>query len=58
MSGFMSVDHHADFAGWAEKDSETGTAVQRWSGIVQALCFLGLCALSWLVVVSPFLLLG
>jgi hypothetical protein len=56
MSGFMSVDHHANFAGWAEQDAKELTKGRRWAGLLQALCFLGLCTVSWLVVISAVVL--
>ena len=56
MPGFMPVEHHADFAGWAEQDPQELTKGRRWAGLLQALFFLGLCAASWLVVISPFVL--
>jgi hypothetical protein len=56
MPGFMPVDHHADFAGWGEQNGKELTRGRRWSGLLHALCFLGLCAASWLLVIGPFIL--
>ena len=58
MSGIMSVDHHADFAGWAGKKKETTTENRSWSSRQKAVCLLVCSVASWFFVIGPFVLLG
>tara|TARA_R110000787_G_scaffold86562_9_gene184642 strand:- start:303 stop:476 length:174 start_codon:yes stop_codon:yes gene_type:complete len=56
MSGIMSVDHHADFAGWNDTEAQTENK-RSWSARQKALCVVACSIASWVAVIGPFVLI-
>ncbi len=54
MSRHLTIEHHADFAGWTAERSGQGANDTQWSGLVRTVCFVGACAASWLAVIGVY----
>lgn len=57
MSVILPVDHHATFAGWAGEKTARKDGAASWSGRRRVGVFLVTALASWILVLSPFLLL-
>lgn len=57
MSVIVPAEHHATFAGWETNDSNWNTEKRSWSRRRQVGFILVSALVSWVLVLSPFVLI-
>ena len=58
MSTIFPVDHHATFHGWTDEAAEETANTGEWTHRRSVGFILALALVSWILVLSPFILLG